>query len=72
MDMSDNTQGYMDLIEEYANNLAQLQRFNVKNYQTFAGTDNSKRINNGALSGLSPEERNIYGNLLQRNQMIRE
>lgn len=72
-DMSNNTSGYMDLIEEYANNLAQLHRFNTKNYQAFAGDEGrNKVIGGGSLQGLSPEERNIYGNILERNRIIRE
>ena len=73
VDLSNNTTGYMDLIEQYANNLAQLQRFDNKNRANGGGAmprEGGKSIM--PLAGLSLKERELYGDLLEQNRQIRQ
>lgn len=73
--LSGDTKKSMDLLEEYSNNLAQLQRYNAKNkINTDARSiDGGKRIeNHQGLSGLTPAEQEMYGQLLYRNREIRQ
>ena len=69
--LSDRTKESIDLIEEYANNLAQLQRFNERNKTKIQALEGQPYINN-SLAGLTPEEKELYANLLYRNREIRQ
>lgn len=73
MDMSDNVTGYMDDIQQYANNLAQLQRLDNKNRLAVQGVEGrSNVLSTNPLGGLSLTDREIYGQLLEENKQIRE
>ena len=74
--LSGSTKASLDLLEEYSNNLAQLQRYNDKNTVNIharARNEGQQYLENtDALSGLSADERNMYGQLLYRNREIRQ
>lgn len=71
--LSDQTKQNIELLEEYANNLAQLQRWNKENEantKTLEGQ--GKLVDQYSLSGLSDEKRKMYADILYRNREIRQ
>ena len=73
MDLSDKTNSYMDLIQTYANNLRQLQRFNNKNDAVLQGVEGKSNVlDKSGLNGLSAKEKEVYASLLEENRLIRE
>jgi hypothetical protein len=71
--MSNDVSKDMDLLEEYANNLAQLQRWNRENEANTKTLEGGKSLSNDySLSGLSDEKRKAYADMLYRNREIRQ
>lgn len=71
VDMSDKTYQNLDLIERYANNLAQLRRFDTENYWNKQVLEGKPVLIPGQLGGLTLEQQQLYEKLLFENREIR-